>query len=40
MNTGIQDVQNLIWKPQMASEDEKKYNRLLASYDTERRLLG
>lgn len=40
MNTGIQDVQNLVWKIQMALEDEKKYENLLTSYDTERRPLG
>lgn len=40
MNTGIQDVQNLVWKLQAALDDEKKYDRLLTSYDTERRPLG
>lgn len=40
MNTGIQDVQNLVWKLQLALDDEKKYDRLLTSYDTERRPLG
>lgn len=40
MNTGIQDVQNLVWKVQMALEDEKKYENLLTSYGTERRPLG
>ncbi|KAJ0120455.1 dichlorophenol 6-monooxygenase [Diaporthe amygdali] len=40
MNTGIQDVQNLVWKLQMALKDEKKYNSLLSSYDTERRPVG
>jgi 2-polyprenyl-6-methoxyphenol hydroxylase-like FAD-dependent oxidoreductase len=39
MNTGIQDVQNLIWKLQLALDDEK-YDHLLTSYDTERRPLG
>lgn len=40
MNTGIQDIQNLVWKLQMALEDEKKYDHLLTSYDAERRPLG
>lgn len=40
MNTGIQDVQNLVWKIQMALADEKRYENLLTSYDTERRQLG
>lgn len=40
MNTGIQDVQNLVWKLQMALDDESKYDHLLTSYDTERRPLG
>lgn len=40
MNTGIQDVQNLVWKLQMALADEKKYDELLTSYDIERRPLG
>ncbi|KAG8156772.1 hypothetical protein KVR01_013377 [Diaporthe batatas] len=40
MNTGIQDAQNLVWKLQMALEDEEKYAQLLTSYDTERRPLG
>lgn len=40
MNTGIQDVQNLVWKLQMALADEEKYDNLLKSYDTERRPLG
>lgn len=40
MNTGIQDAQNLIWKLQLALADEKKYENLLTSYDSERRPLG
>lgn len=40
MNTGIQDVQNLVWKLQLALADEKKYDNLLTSYDSERRPLG
>lgn len=40
MNTGIQDVQNLVWKLQMALADEEKYENLLTSYDIERRPLG
>lgn len=40
MNTGIQDVQNLVWKLELALDDEQKYDRLLTSYDTERRPLG
>lgn len=40
MNTGIQDVQNLVWKIQLALNDEKLYDALLQSYDTERRPVG
>ncbi|KAI3392007.1 hypothetical protein diail_6334, partial [Diaporthe ilicicola] len=40
MNTGIQDVQNLVWKLEMALSDEQKYDNLLTSYDTERRPVG
>ncbi|RSL98983.1 hypothetical protein CEP52_009989 [Fusarium oligoseptatum] len=40
MNTGIQDVQNLIWKLERALSDEKKYDSLIDSYDTERRPIG
>lgn len=40
MNTGIQDVQNLVWKIELALTDEKKFNSLLESYDTERRAIG
>lgn len=40
MNTGIQDIHNLVWKIQMALADEKRYENLLTSYDTERRPLG
>lgn len=40
MNTGIQDVQNLIWKLGLALQDEEKYDSLLESYDTERRPVG
>lgn len=40
MNTGIQDVQNLVWKLNIALDDERKYDHLLTSYDTERRPLG
>ncbi|KAL1848901.1 hypothetical protein Daus18300_013460 [Diaporthe australafricana] len=40
MNTGIQDVQNLVWKLQLALSDEKKYENLLGSYDAERRPVG
>ncbi|KAK2611862.1 hypothetical protein N8I77_005183 [Diaporthe amygdali] len=40
MNTGIQDVQNLVWKLQMTLKDETKYDSLLSSYDTERRPVG
>lgn len=42
MNTGIQDAANLVWKLDMAlnAEDERKYDRLLDSYDTERRPIG
>ncbi|ROV88050.1 hypothetical protein VMCG_10398 [Cytospora schulzeri] len=40
MNTGIQDVQNLVWKIEFGLNDEKKYNSLLESYDLERRPIG
>lgn len=40
MNTGVQDVANLNWKLDLALQDEAKYDRLLDSYDTERRLVG
>ncbi|EEU43583.1 uncharacterized protein NECHADRAFT_82515 [Fusarium vanettenii 77-13-4] len=40
MNTGIQDVQNLVWKLELALGDENKYDSLLDSYDTERRPIG
>lgn len=40
MNTGVQDVQNLVWKLEMALKDEKKHDALLDSYDTERRPIG
>ncbi|KAJ9133445.1 2,4-dichlorophenol 6-monooxygenase [Pleurostoma richardsiae] len=40
MNTGIQDVQNLVWKVELALKDEWAYEGLLQSYDTERRPIG
>lgn len=40
MNTGIQDVQNLVWKLELTLKDEKKFNTLLESYDLERRPIG
>lgn len=40
MNTGIQDVHNLVWKLELALKDEKAYDGLLQSYDTERRPIG
>ena len=40
MNTGVQDVQNLIWKLQLALRNESKYDTLLDTYDTERRPIG
>ncbi|KUI65763.1 2,4-dichlorophenol 6-monooxygenase [Cytospora mali] len=40
MNTGVQDVQNLVWKLQLALQDEKRFNSLLESYDIERRPIG
>lgn len=40
MNTGIQDAQNLIWKLGIALQDENKYDRLLNTYDAERRSIG
>lgn len=40
MNTGIQDVHNLVWKVHLALKDEKLYDALLQSYDIERRPVG
>ncbi|KKY26919.1 putative monooxygenase fad-binding protein [Phaeomoniella chlamydospora] len=40
MNSGIQDVQNLVWKIALALKDEAKYDKLLDSYDIERRPIG
>ncbi|KZT73955.1 hypothetical protein DAEQUDRAFT_721453 [Daedalea quercina L-15889] len=40
MNSGIQDVANLVWKLDLALQDEQKYDKLLGSYDTERRPIG
>lgn len=42
MNTGIQDVHNLIWKIAFALRGDncKKYEALLATYDEERRPIG
>ncbi|TFY65516.1 hypothetical protein EVJ58_g1925 [Rhodofomes roseus] len=40
MNTGVQDVANLIWKLDLALQDEAKYGALLDSYDTERKPIG
>ena len=40
VNTGIQDANNLVWKLTLALRDEHKYDRLLDSYDSERRPVG
>ncbi|USP80416.1 Monooxygenase FAD-binding protein [Curvularia clavata] len=40
MNTGIQDVQNLVWKIEFALRDEAGYDRLLDTYETERLEVG
>ncbi|KAH9936107.1 FAD binding domain-containing protein [Fomitopsis serialis] len=40
MNTGVQDVTNLIWKLALALQDEAKYDALLDIYDTERKPIG
>ncbi|KAF4549999.1 FAD-binding domain-containing protein 75 [Elsinoe fawcettii] len=40
MNTGVQDVQNLLWKLELALQDPNKYDGLLNSYDEERRPVG
>ncbi|KAH7014011.1 FAD binding domain-containing protein [Macrophomina phaseolina] len=40
MNTGIQDVQNLIWKLEFALKDDIRYDRLLDTYQTERLEVG
>ncbi|KAL9617205.1 MAG: hypothetical protein Q9160_008010 [Pyrenula sp. 1 TL-2023] len=40
MNSGIQDANNLIWKLQFALKDEKTYDRLLDTYESERLAIG
>lgn len=40
MNTGIQDVQNLVWKLEFALRDEEKYDGLLDTYEVERLEVG
>ncbi|EON96098.1 putative fad-binding monooxygenase protein [Phaeoacremonium minimum UCRPA7] len=40
MNTGIQDIYNLVWKLGFALKDEQACEGLLQSYDTERRPIG
>ena len=40
MNTGIQDAQNLVWKLELALQDEQKYDSLLDTYHIERRPIG
>lgn len=40
MNSGVQDVQNLIWKLALALQDEKRFSPLLDSYHTERQPVG
>lgn len=40
MNTGIQDAQNLVWKLELALEDEEKYAGLLKTYQAERLEVG
>ncbi|KAK6375449.1 hypothetical protein LTR64_003572 [Lithohypha guttulata] len=40
MNTGIQDANNLIWKLELALRDERKYDALLDTYNTERQPVG
>ncbi|TKX21415.1 FAD-binding domain-containing protein 37 [Elsinoe australis] len=40
MNTGVQDVQNLVWKLELALREPGNYQMLLDSYDTERRPVG
>ncbi|KAH9924490.1 uncharacterized protein B0H18DRAFT_1119834 [Fomitopsis serialis] len=37
---GVQDVTNLIWKLDLALQDEAKYDSLLDSYNTERKPIG
>ncbi|OMP85305.1 Phenol 2-monooxygenase [Diplodia seriata] len=40
MNTGVQDVQNLVWKLELALKDPVRHDGLLSSYDAERRPIG
>lgn len=40
MNTGIQDAFNLVWKLWFALRDERKYDKLLDTYENERLEVG
>lgn len=40
MNSGIQDGQNLVWKLELALQNESKYDKLLDTYETERLPVG
>jgi 2-polyprenyl-6-methoxyphenol hydroxylase-like FAD-dependent oxidoreductase len=40
MNSGIQDAQNLVWKIELALQDEEKYDGLLDTYESERLEVG
>lgn len=40
MNTGIQDVQNLVWKLEFALRDEERYDEPLDTYEVERLEVG
>lgn len=40
MNTGVQDIQNLVWKLDLALKDQTRYDALLDTYERERRDVG
>jgi 2-polyprenyl-6-methoxyphenol hydroxylase-like FAD-dependent oxidoreductase len=40
MNSGIVDINNVVWKLELALKDEKKYDALLDTYETERQPIG
>lgn len=40
MNSGIQDAQNLVWKIELALQDETRYDHLLDTYEAERLEVG
>jgi 2-polyprenyl-6-methoxyphenol hydroxylase-like FAD-dependent oxidoreductase len=40
MNSGMADIMNVVWKLELALKDEKKYDALLDTYETERQPVG